>query len=131
MDATDRTGKRRLTPFYLLATLTLVAVVAVSWSLDHLAIDRSARIALALIPVALWSGAILLLVRTMRTLDELQRRIQLEALAIAFPAALMLGMSVEYLQKAGLALDLGVGELWPVMALLYVPALACAYWRYR
>lgn len=131
MDASDRTGRRRLTPLHLLAALTLVAVAAVSWSLDHLAIDRPARVALALLPVALWGAAILLLVRAMRALDELQRRIHLEALGIAFPAALMLGMTVEYLQKAGIARDLGVGDVWPAMALLYVPALAWAHWRYR
>ena len=131
MDASDGAGPRRPTPFYLLAALTLAAVLAVSWSLDHLAIARWARLALAMIPVALWSAAIVLLVRAMRALDELQRRIHLEALAIAFPCALLLGMTVEYLQKAGFAPGLGVGEVWPAMALLYLPALAFAHWRYR
>lgn len=131
MDASDRAGSRRPMPLYLLAALTLAAVLGVSWSLDHVALGRWARLALALVPVGLWSAAIILLVRAMRALDELQRRIHLEALAIAFPCALMLGMTVEYLQKAGFAPGLGVGEVWPAMALLYVPALAFAHWRYR
>lgn len=131
MDASDRAGSRRPMPLYLLAALTLAAVLAVSWSLDHLALGRWAQLALAMVPVALWSAAIVLLVRAMRALDELQRRIHLEALAIAFPCALLLGMTVEYLQKAGFAPGLGVGEVWPAMALLYVPALAFAHWRYR
>ena len=131
MDVTDRAGSRRPLPLYLLAALTLVALLAVSWSLDHLAIARWPRLALAMTPVILWSAAIILLVRAMRALDELQRRIHLEALAIAFPCALLLGMAVEYLQKAGFAPGLGVGEVWPAMALLYVPALAFAHWRYR
>jgi hypothetical protein len=67
----------------------------------------------------------------MRGLDELQRRIQLEALAIAFPAAMMLGMAVEYLQKAGFARGVEVGDVWPIMLLLYVPAILFARWRYR
>jgi hypothetical protein len=132
MDACDARPARRLLPWlYLLSALTLVAVVAVSWSMDHLDIPPSGRLALAMIPVALWSAATLILVRTARGLDELQRRIQLEALAIAFPLAMLIGMTVEYAQKAGFALGVDVGDVWPVMALLYVPALLFALLRYR
>jgi FtsH-binding integral membrane protein len=132
MDASNRSQSRRFLGYlYLLAGLTLVAVIAVSWSLQHLSIAPNGRLALAMIPVALWSGAIVVLVLTFRSLDELQRRIQLEALAIAFPAAMMLGMTVEYLQKAGYAAEVGVGDVWPFMFLLYVPALVYAHARYR
>lgn len=132
MDAHNRSESRRFLAYlYLLAGLTLVAVIAVSWSLQHLSIPPDVRLALAMIPVALWSGAIVVLVMTFRSLDELQRRIQLEALAIAFPAAMMLGMTVEYLQKAGYAVGVGVGDVWPFMFLLYVPALVYAHARYR
>lgn len=116
---------------YFTGLLTLVAVVGVSWTLDHASLTPSARLALAIVPVALWAGAIALLVRAVRALDELQRRIQLEALAIAFPLAMLIGMTVEYAQKAGFALGVDVGDVWPVMALLYVPALLFALWRYR
>ena len=132
MDTWNRPAPRRLAPWLaLLSALTLMAVLGVTWSLDHLALPPSGRLALAMIPVALWSGAITLFVWLLRTLDELQRRIQLEALAIAFPAAMMLGMGVEYAQKAGFALDLGVGDVWPFMFLLYLPALLYAHWKYR
>ena len=116
---------------YLTGCLTLVAVIGVSWALKHASLEPPARLALALVPVALWAGAIALVVLALRALDELQRRIQLEALAIAFPSAMLLGMLVEYLQKAGFARDLAVGDVWPVMFLLYVPALLFAHWRYR
>jgi hypothetical protein len=116
---------------YLTGCFTLVAVIGVSWALEHASLEPPARLALALVPVALWAGAIALFVLALRSLDELQRRIQLEALAIAFPSAMLLGMLVEYLQKAGFARDLAVGDVWPVMFLLYVPALLFAHWRYR
>jgi hypothetical protein len=116
---------------YLTGCFTLVAVIGVSWALEHASLEPPARLALALVPVALWAGAIALFVIALRSLDELQRRIQLEALAIAFPSAMLLGMLVEYLQKAGFARDLAVGDVWPVMFLLYVPALLFAHWRYR
>jgi hypothetical protein len=132
MDACNRPPARPLVRWlYLLSGLTLVAILAVSWSLDHVGLSPMARLTLAMIPVALWGGAITFLVLAVRALDELQRRIQLEALAIAFPAAMLLGMGVEYLQKAGFARDVGVGDVWPVMVLLYGPALVFAHWRYR
>ena len=115
----------------LMGGLTLAAVIGVSWALDHASLSPATRLALALVPVASWAGAIALLVLALRSVDELQRRIQLEALAIAFPGAMLLGMLVEYLQKAGYARDLAVGEVWPVMFLLYVPALLFAHGRYR
>ena len=102
MDARPRPASRRITKWLsLFAGLTLAAIGAVSWSLDHVTMTPAGRLALAMIPVALWAAAILFLVLTVRGLDELQRRIQLEALAIAFPAAMLVGMGVEYLQKAG------------------------------
>ena len=132
MEQCHRPVARRFAPYlYLLAGLTLAAVIGVSWSLRHLSMAPAGRLALAMLPVALWAGAITMLVLVVRGLDELQRKIQLEALAIAFPTAMMLGMAVEYLQKAGFARGLDVGDVWPFMFLLYVPALLFAHWRYR
>lgn len=132
MDACQSPASRRVAKWlYLFSGLTLAAVAAVSWSLDHVTMTPAGRLALAMIPVAFWGGAILFLVLMVRGLDELQRRIQLEALALAFPAAMLIGMGVEYVQKAGFARSLDVGDVWPVMFLLYVPALLFAQWRYR
>jgi len=124
-------SRRPVRWLYLTGCLTLVAVIGVSWALEDASLDPPARLALALVPVALWAGAIAFLVLAFRGLDELQRRIQLEALAIAFPSAMLLGMLVEYLQKAGFARGLAVGDVWPAMFVLYVPALLFAHWRYR
>ncbi len=44
---------------------------------------------------------------------------------------MILGMTVEYLQKAGFAMEMDVGGIWPLMFLLWVPALFYSYWRYR
>ena len=131
MESSTRLTRRFVPYFSLLAGMTFVAVFAVSWSLEHLTMSPSGRLAVAMLPVALWSGAIAMLVLLMRGLDELQRKVQLEALAIAFPGAMMLGMAVEYLQKAGFARGLDVGDVWPIMFLLYVPAILFAHWRYR
>lgn len=131
MEHASSITRRPIRWLYLLGCLTLAAVIGVSWTLSHASLEPPIRLALALVPVALWACAIAFVVLVLRTLDELQRRIQLEALAIAFPSAMLLGMLVEYLQKAGFARDLAVGDVWPVMFLLYVPALLFAHWRYR
>jgi hypothetical protein len=55
----------------------------------------------------------------------------LVTLAMAYPTAMMLGMLVEYLQKAGFVREWTVGDIWPWMFLLYVPAYGLARWRYR
>ena len=47
--------------------------------------DRWIRIAVALIPIPFFVGFLWLWMKGVGTMDELERRIQLEALALAFP----------------------------------------------
>src|SRR4030095_10867179 len=58
--------------------------------------------AVSLLPVAGFVFFILEAVRLIRSLDELQRRIQLEALAIGFPSAMALLMFLGFLQRVDL-----------------------------
>ena len=123
---------RRYTRWLLpLGIVTMTAIFSVSWALENRFLDPAARLALAVIPVLLWGTMIVVMVAGVRRLDELQRRIQLDALAIAFPSAMLLGLLVEYLQKAGFAREWTVGDVWPFMFLLYVPAYFLARLRYR
>ena len=70
MDARPRPASRRITKWLsLFAGLTLAAIGAVSWSLDHVTMTPAGRLALAMIPVALWGAAILFLVLTVRGLE--------------------------------------------------------------
>ena len=61
-----------------------------------------AGLAVSLLPVAGFLFFILEEVRMVRQLDELQRRIQLEALAIGFPSAMVLLMLLGFLQRVDL-----------------------------
>jgi hypothetical protein len=72
-------------------------------------------------------------VRLMRSLDELQRLVQLEALAIAFPLSLALVMFLGLIQRfAELPVhDLSYRHVWPLMVLFYVIGVALATSRYR
>jgi hypothetical protein len=117
----------------ILATgaVTILAVFASSRLLEQQPMGSGARLALALLPLPFSLIMLAVYVRLVRQADEFQKRVFLESLAIAFPAAMILGMTFEYLQKAGFALWMDVGRLWPLMMLLWVPALFYAYWRYR
>ena len=117
----------------ILATgaVTILAVFASSYFLEKQPMGSTSRLALALLPLPFSLVMLAVYVRLVRQADEFQKKIFLESLAIAFPAAMILGMTFEYLQKAGFALWMDVGRLWPLMMLLWVPALFYSYWRYR
>ena len=70
----------------------------------------------------------------MRNLDELQRRIQLEALAIAFPVVLLLLMTLGLLQVAGVAIsqeDWSYRHIWFLALLAFAVGVKTAERRYR
>ena len=133
MDRTSATPESRRAQrwLYVLIVPTFLSIFAVSWAFENRDLEPTTRLLLSVIPVGLWGTMIVMVIAGVRRLDELQQRIQLEALAFAFPTSMMLGMLVEYLQKAGFATGVSVGDVWPWMILLYAPAYFVARWRYR
>ena len=113
------------------AAVLMASVFAVSWALETRRLTDRPRLALALVPVVLAMWTIYEYVRLVRSADEFQKKVFLESLAIAFPIALLLGMTVEYLQKGGFMMGIDVGRLWPVQGLVWAVALIYAYRRYR
>lgn len=113
------------------AAVLMASVFAVSWALETRQLTDRPRLALALVPVVLAMWTIYEYVRLVRSADEFQKKVFLESLAIAFPIALLLGMTVEYLQKGGFMMGIDVGRLWPVQGLVWAVALIYAYRRYR
>jgi len=72
-------------------------------------------------------------IATFWSMDELHRRVQFEALAFAFPAAIVLLMLLGLLQ---LAIPLpphpfDFRNIWPILPMLYFAGLALAWRRYR
>lgn len=118
----------------------LVGVVAFAagYVLAVLAAERAGmapavRILFAGLAVAGFIAFIAAEVRVIRNLDELQQRIQLESLAVAFPLALVLVFAVGMLERAGVSIW-GFRELrdaWPLVALPYFVGLTIALRRYR
>jgi hypothetical protein len=97
------------------------------------AIPRPLRLAVAVLPVPAFGLFLVEWIRSIRRLDELERRIQLEALAIAFPLSLMLVMALGLIQRVMQLnpLDWSYRHIWPFLIAFYFFGLALARRRYR
>jgi hypothetical protein len=122
-----RTNTRQLAVALVAAAVIIVAaLVAKGYPRGS-----GARIALALVEGIATAVCVVFPVWSLRHLDELQRRIQLEALAIAFVGTGVLGAGYGFLQSAGLPpIDWGA-FLWPAMVGLWAIGYAVASRRYR
>lgn len=77
-------------------------------------------------------GMLVAHLRHLQALDELQRAIQLNAMAWALGAGLVLGMAWTLLDRFGLiALDANIAHLVIAMAVVYLAAIAVGTARYR
>jgi len=111
----------------------LVSYFAARWLLKHAAMGTWLRVAVALFPVPFFALFLVLFIRNIRSMDELQRRIQLEALAIAFPLAVLLLMTLGLLQRA---IDLpfedwSYAHVWVYLPIFYSLGISIAARRYR
>jgi hypothetical protein len=91
-------------------------------------------VAIALLPVPFFILFILAAVRMSRQLDELEQRIHLEALAFAFPAVLVVLLTLGLLQVAGVALspeDWSYRHVWAFSFIFYFAGLTIARKRYQ
>jgi len=84
----------------------------------------------ALLPTLPCIGACWAILRQFRRLDELQLRVQLEALGFAFAGTALLTFSYGFLEGVGWR-PLSMFVVWPVMATLWLVGLAVAARRYR
>lgn len=83
---------------------------------------------LPLVPVAFFLAA---LVRTIRKMDELQQRITLESLAIAFMLSLAVAFALAGLQSAGFRDPWVRDQLGTLMLLFWACAYVFSVRRYR
>ena len=94
---------------------------------------RGTQILVALAPTPVFGLYLWRAIQGMRRLDELEQRIQLEALAIAYPVTLVVLMTLGLLQVVD-AISPRYAEflkIWPVVAWLYVIGVFVARKRYR
>ena len=90
-----------------LSILWIAVAVACGWALRHLDLGFTARLLMALLPVIPGLFYLAILFRTIRAMDEMEHRIQFEAVTFAFIGSLVASLTYGMLQKSGFFLD------WP------------------
>jgi hypothetical protein len=91
------------------------------------------RVLLAIMPLPAFAWFIWEFTKGVAAADELERRIQLEALAVAFPLTIFLLMTLGLLQ---VAIDLPMEDwsyrhIWPLIYVFYLIGLTVARRRYQ
>ena len=91
------------------------------------------RVVVALMPVPFFVATLILVVRGARDLDELQRRIQVEALAFAFLVTMVFLMTLGLLQRAIVLPfeDWSYLHVWVYLPVFYFGGIAIASRRYQ
>jgi hypothetical protein len=100
--------------------------------LEGTSVPTWARIVAALAPAPIAGAALLTILREARELDELEKRIQLEALAFAFVLAMLLLMTLGLMELA-ITLnrdDWSYRHVWALLPALYFAGLVLARRRY-
>jgi len=112
--------------------LSMAAYVIVLWvSIGFLdRIDQPLKTVIALVPLIPATFALVAYLRFLTRMDELGRRIQLEALAFGFGTAGMLTFAYGFLENAGFP-QLSYIWVFPVMIALWGIVGAIALRRYR
>ena len=109
-----------------------VAWIGARVVLESPSVPTWARVVAALAPAPLGAAALLTIVRGARELDELEQRIQLEALAIAFVLAVLLLMTLGLMELAVTLNpdDWSYRHVWAMLPMLYLAGLVFARRRY-
>ena len=116
---------------YVVAGLVSVSWVAASVLLEILKIELVLRILIGLVPISLLAFQIILAFRYARGQDEVQKRIILEGLAIAFSIALPAIFLIGFIIKAGVSLPFGFMDGGYFMEVALLIGYAIAYRRYQ
>jgi hypothetical protein len=91
------------------------------------------KVAMVLLPAVPFAFFLFRFIGYVRSLDELHRRVHLEALALAFPIATLFLMTLGLVEKAG-ALSpryWSYQDIWYYLPLFYLIAVAISWRRYR
>ena len=125
--------KHRVTDksIYIVAGLIAISWVAASVLLQIIEAGLPVRILIGLVPVSLLTLQIILSFRYTLGQDEVQKRIILEGLAIAFSVALPVIFLIGFMIKAGVNLPFGFMDSGYFLEAALLIGYAIAYRRYQ
>lgn len=135
-ESASKTTSRRpsLTLGIVVTAIWIVTFFAARFLLDKgFNAPQSVKIAAALLPIVPTALFLWVVVAAIRGLDELHRKVHLEALVIAFPLSILMLVTLGFLQ---LAIDLpaenfSYRHIWAFMPMIYFGCLAFAWRRYQ
>ena len=112
--------------------LFLVLYFAARFALEATTLAPWQRVIISLLPVPVFLWFLWAVAQWIKRADELERRIQLEALAVAFPLTVLLIMTLGLLQLAiSLSMDdWSYRHIWPIIYVFYFFGLMRARKRY-
>jgi hypothetical protein len=116
-------------PFFLLALATILTNMAINW-LPKYGFSLPVPHLLAFLPLIPAVFFMLALTRAIQKMDELQRRICLEAIFIAFMFTLLLTLCFAGLERAAIY-RVSANDLGTFMMGSWVGAYFFTAWRYR
>lgn len=119
--------------FLLRVVMGAVALIGLALVMKWLHLERGSplRLAMAGLQFGVMGWIIAITVGSIRRLDEMQYRIQLEALAIGFALSAIVMTGWGFMSKAGLHAVAWGGETWLVMVLCWALGLLIVRGRYR
>lgn len=111
----------------------IATYVAARYSVELAPVGSALRVLIALAPIVPTVLVLWLIWKSVRSLDELHRRVQFEALAVAFPLCLVLLWVLGLLE---LAMDIDESKwsyrhVWAMVPMFYLVGLALAWRRYK
>lgn len=114
-----------------LSMLAYAITLATSLRLLAHGIDNNAaRVAISLAPMIPAVALCMSVIGVMRRADEMQRKLQLEALALGFVGTALVTFSYGFLENVGFP-RLSAFAVWPVMCGLWVAGVLLGRLRYR
>jgi hypothetical protein len=105
--------------------------IVASWMLKHSDLGPAQRVAVALLPLPGNLALIALVLRSIRQLDEFQKRVHFEAVTIGFLATGVVVFVYGYLQKAQAVGPLNLAFIWVFMSFTYAIGYCIAVRHYR
>lgn len=117
-------------PFVLWGIATLATALTVKWIFKHEELHSPARQMLGFLPALLAILFVVAFVRDVRKLDEMRRRIHLQAAAISFLLTVILTFVFDGLKDAGIY-RATLSDLDSATVLIWATALIILSLRYR
>ena len=116
----------------ILTALVAAAIdIGASLVLRHTEPGQAGKIAVALTPVPANVALLVMILRSVRKLDEFQKRVHFEAVLIAFLATGLAVFIYGYLQKADAVGPLNMALVWGFMGIFYALGYFIAARHYR